>query len=495
MSQESPIDPLVVTTLTAAPYAVLLVADDGRIVFDNPKADVLFGCGVGKLTGRSIEDLMPQRFRAAHATGRGEFVRTRTRRAMGKMHGLLAMRLDGTEIATEISLSRLPLGDRTVTMTVLVQLDAAHMAPPDEASLRTWTDASGELYHRLVQTAPVGIYRSSPEGLLLYANPALAQMLGYDDASELFGMSLAREVYADPADRERVLRAIEEGAGSIGIHATLRRRDGNRITVRITSHAVRDDTGAVVCYEGALDDVTDRLKVEEELHRMRGMESATRLASGVSHTLNNVLTSVLGNVQLALEEMPEGATAARADLDEAERNLLRATEMLAKLRSFSSVEAVRSERLDLRAFLRTWADHLAPAPGVCMQLTTPEEPVHVDIDVHGLVLVLENLVSNAVDAMPRGGDLRVVLDVAKGKGGNWAEIDVIDTGTGMSDITLERAMEPYFSTKERQLTSSGAGLGLSLVYGIVRQHGGDVSLSSTPERGTTVHLRLPLRES
>lgn len=487
------IDPLVAITLNAAPYAVLLIDDDGRVMFDNPKADVLFGCGVGELTGRSVEDLIPQRYRKAHARNRTDFAHHRTRRAMGQIPGLKALRSDGSEIPVEISLSRLAMGERTVTMTVLVHLDADHVLPPDESALKTWTDSSGELYHRLVQTAPIGIYRSSPEGLLLYANPALAHMLGYDDTSELLGMSLIREVYVDPADRERVLLGIETGERSAGVHTRLRRRDGEVITVRITSHAVRDEAGAVVCYEGALDDVTERLKVEEDLHRMRRMESATRLAGGMSHTLNNVLTSVLGSVQLALEELPSHDPQGRAELLEAEQGLLRATEMLGKLRSISSVDEIHSERVDLRAFLLAWAERMDPGPSVEVTTHVPDEPVDVDVDPQGMVEILENLTSNALDAMPTGGTLSVTLHTSNGDGGSWAEVEVADTGTGMSDMTLERAMEPYYSTKARQMTSAGAGLGLSLVYGIVRQHGGDVVLTSAQDRGTTVRVRLPLR--
>jgi len=488
------IDPPVATTLNAAPYAVLLVADDGRVVFENPKADVLFGCGTGQLVGRSVEDLIPERFREAHLAHRDRFTKRRGRRPMGRIRGMLALRTDGSEAPVEISLSSLTLADRTVTMAVLVHLDAEHAAPPDESSLRSWTDSSGELYHRLIRTAPVGIYRSSPEGLLLYANPALAHMLGYDDASELLGVSLGRDVYLDSADRERVLHDIEEGVGSAGIYARLRRRDGNVITVRITSHAIRDDSGAVVCYEGALDDVTDRLRVEADLHRMRRMESATRLAGGMSHSLNNVLTAVLASVQLAAEALSAEDGAVRTDLREAERGLLRATHMLAKLRSISAVDEIHSERMDLRAFMVAWAERLDPAPGVTVNVDVPDDPVHVDLDPGGLVEVLENLVSNAVDAMPDGGRIGVALSTSTGEGGNWAVLDLADTGMGMSDTTLERAMEPYYSTKARQMTSAGAGLGLSLVYGIIRQHGGDVVLTSTLGHGTTVRIRLPLRD-
>jgi two-component system cell cycle sensor histidine kinase/response regulator CckA len=488
------IDPSVATTLNAAPYAVLLVADDGRVVFENPKADVLFGCGTGRLVGRSVEDLVPDRFRETHVAHRARFTKRRGRRPMGRIRDLVALRADGSEVPVEISLSSLTLADRTVTMAVVVHLDAEHTPPPDESSLRSWTDSSGELYYRLVQTAPIGIYRSSPEGLLLYANPALAHMLGHDDASELLGMSLGRDVYADPADRVRVLHDIEEGVGSAGIHVRLRRRDGSVITVRITSHAIRDDSGAVVCYEGAVDDVTDRLRVDADLHRMRRMESATRLAGGMSHSLNNVLTSVLGSVQLAAEALSAEDSSVRSDLREAERGLLRATHMLAKLRSISAVDEIHSERMDLRAFLVAWAERLDPAPGVTVALDVPDDAVHVDLDPGGLVEVLENLVSNAVDAMPDGGRISVALSTSTGGGGDWAVLDVTDTGMGMSDTTLERALEPYYTTKARQMTSAGAGLGLSLVYGIVRQHGGDVVLTSTLGQGTTVRLRLPLRD-
>ncbi len=486
------VPPSVTATLNATPQAVLLVDADGRIIFDNPKADELFRCRLGELTGRGVEDLIPARLREAHAARRELFAHRQRRRPVGQMRGLVALRTDGTEMRVNISLSPLPLGEQTVTMAVVVDVESLHTLPPDDPESTRWADSSNALYSRLVQSAPIGIYRSSPDGLLLYANPALASMLGYDSVSELLGINLPTQVYENPGDREHVLRSIEASSISAGVNARLRRKDGRLITVRITSHAIRDEEGAVVCYEGAVDDVTERLQVEQDLHRIRRMESATRLAGGMSHTLSNVLTSVLGGIQLALEELSHEDTPGRLELVEAERGLLRATEMLGKLRSFSSVNDIRSERVELRAFLLAWTSHLDAVPNVDVHVNVPEEPVEVDVDPRGLMEVLENLTSNAMDAMPSGGELRVSLSASEGNGGRWAEVEIADTGTGMNDVTLELAMEPYFSTKPRQKTSSGAGLGLSLVYGIIRQHGGDVVLASTPEQGTTARFRLPL---
>jgi PAS domain S-box-containing protein len=480
------------TALNAAPYAVLLVDGGGRIVYENPTADALFGSPLGALAGHAVEELMPDGHREAHARYRANFTQCRERRPMREGRALVALDVHGGQIPVQVSLSPFAVNGHVFTMAVVVGVTSERTSPPDVASLMAWIESSGDLHHRLVETAPIGIYRSSPDGLLLYANPALARMLGYQDPAELLGLSLTREVYADPSDRERVLRHIEDGVRS-GVQARLRRRDGRTIQARITAHAMRDGRGVVVCYEGAIDDVTERLRVETDLHRMRRMESATRVAGGMAHTLSNVLTGVLGNVQLALADLPADSIQVGEDLREAQEGLLRATGMLAKLRSLGAVDHIHSERLELRAFLRAWAAKLALGPLVTVVLDVPDHPVEVDVDPVGVVEVLENLVSNALDAMPEGGQIVVALSTSTGEGGNWAELELTDTGVGMSELTLERAMEPYFSTKERQMTSAGAGLGLSLVYGIVRQHGGDVVLTSAPQRGTTVRVRLPLK--
>lgn len=493
-AQFPPLDESVRTTLNAAPYAVLLVDAGGRVVFENPKADRLFGGRPGALRGHPVEELMPEEYRNGHATDRIRFAGHRLRRPMNAGRDLLARRLDGTNVSVRISLSPFTAAGQPVTMAVVAAVDARRGAPSDDV-LMAWIDASGELYHRLVETAPIGIYRSSPDGLLLYANPALAHLLGYDTATEIIGMSLGTEVYANPTERDWVVDALEEAATSTRLQARLRRKDGREIVARITAHAIRDASGEVVCFEGALDDVTDRLRVEADLQRMRRMESATRLAGGMSHTLSNILTSVLGNVELALEEMGSGDEAAAGDLREARDGLLRATEKLTKLRAFGAVDEIHAEAVDLTAFIVDWADHIVPGPGVVVHAHADEGPVVVEVDPAALVEVLENLVSNAVDAMPEGGRIDVTVTTSVGEGGLWAELFVADGGTGMSDITLERAMEPYYSTKARRMTSAGAGLGLSLVYGIVRQHGGDVVLTSSPDRGTSVRIRLPLKQA
>jgi len=160
-------------------------------------------------------------------------------------------------------------------------------------------------YSTLVEQAPVGIYRSNPAGRFLSANRALACILGYDSPAELLGLDMTRDVYADPAERQRLLdrdsyteREYDE------VEATWKRKDGRRLTVQLSVRAVRDGSGDVEYYETFVRDVTEQRRLEGQLLQAQKMEAVGRLAGGVAHDFNNLLTVILSYSDLLLEDLP-----------------------------------------------------------------------------------------------------------------------------------------------------------------------------------------------
>jgi len=242
-------------------------------------------------------------------------------------------------------------------------------------------------------------------------------------------------------------------------------------------------------------EMEERARVEEQLRRTQKLEAVGRLAGGVAHDFNNIMSVILSRTALAAGRLPAGDPA-RAELDEIAHAARRAAGLTRNLMAFSRGQVLRRERLALDALVTDVTRLLRPLIGEDVELL-----VRVGADVGAVLVdrgqmeqVITNLVMNAREAMPGGGTLTIETgsaDVA-GSGtpelapGRYATLAVADTGHGMDEATLARVFEPFFTTKER-----GSGLGLSTVYGIVKQSGGHVSVASAPGRGTRFTLWLP----
>jgi DNA-binding response OmpR family regulator/nitrogen-specific signal transduction histidine kinase len=275
---------------------------------------------------------------------------------------------------------------------------------------------------------------------------------------------------------------------------------------RVSSGAGPVGEGAMTTRAWILGDVTEQRRIEEQLQQAQRLEAVGRLAGGVAHETNNQMTVVLGCTNFALRHggMPADL---RADIEQIRKAAERTATITAQLLAFGRRQPSNPEVSDLNFVIRRLLPILERAIGPLAFLETElaDEPVAARIDAGQLDQVLLNLVMNAGDAMPEGGTLR--LRTARTRvpaggaerfvadqitPGSYVRVSVSDTGTGMDEATLHRAFEPFFTTKG---VGQGSGLGLSMVYGIVRQNGGFISVESQPGRGTTVALYFPQAES
>src|SRR6267378_1634693 len=244
----------------------------------------------------------------------------------------------------------------------------------------------------------------------------------------------------------------------------------------------------------------DRRRLEQQLLASQRLEAVGRLAGGVAHDFNNVLTAILGSTELLLLDTPPGA-AKREELEIIREAATHAQDLIRQLLAFSSRQALKPVVLDVNHLVKNVGKMLRRLIGENIELTTEPAPDvdSVCADPGQLEQVLVNLVVNARDAMPQGGRLTIAtanLAVAEGAvpvpPGRYVVLRVTDTGTGMDAVTMERAFEPFFTTKPR---GKGSGLGLATVYGIVRQSGGHVEVESRPGAGTTFRIYLPRVEA
>ncbi len=365
--------------------------------------------------------------------------------------------------------------------------------------------AESEARHRqLVELAPVGIaVHRDLKGL--FVNPAAARIVGIDDPNEFVGRDVL--AYVHPEDRsaaERRIRRVAEAREVIRTFAVRYLRPDSSVV-----HV--EAVNAPIVYQGqpaimtVFQDVTERRRAEELerlLARARKMEALGRLAGGIAHDFNNLLTAIIGFASLLKEKTPPDDPT-RLYVDEIVKAGNRAAALTGQLLSFSRRQVVEPRVLDLNQVIRDLETLLRRLIGEDVVLTTDLAgdlgPIRMDHSQMEQVIV--NLAVNARDAMPRGGTLSLMtrnaileepLAVREGDtipAGAYVRFVIEDTGTGMDAEVLAHLFEPFFTTKE---VGSGTGLGLSTVYGIVRQSGGHVVVHSVPGRGTRFEMYFPV---
>jgi two-component system cell cycle sensor histidine kinase/response regulator CckA len=359
---------------------------------------------------------------------------------------------------------------------------------------------SAELAGGLLQAAPDAILVIAGDGRVVLVNDRAEQLFG-TDRDELLGTHVNALVTEDARNmpEERRRRIDERRPGPLGAVLTTIRRDGNEIPVESSVALVDTPQGRLaVC---VIRDLSERawaeqekarLRAEAQQHRSQRLESLGQLAGGIAHDFNNMLGVIVNYANFVIEEAQSPAPdlqAIAADAKQIVRAGERGTDLTHQLLSFARREVVRPQVLDLNAVIYSVEEMLRQSLGEHISLLIRAEPAlpAVVCDPGQIEQMLVSLVANARDAMPGGGDL--VIDT--GRHGDQVRLRVSDSGTGMSSEVLDRALEPFFTTKG----SGGTGLGLATVYGIVTQAGGEVSLTSTVGVGTTVNVLLPVASS
>jgi PAS domain S-box-containing protein len=362
---------------------------------------------------------------------------------------------------------------------------------------------SDRRYRQLFEQAQVGIYLTTPDGKILEANPALLNMLGYSSIEELAKNNLeGHGSYAPEYSRQQFREMLDNGEVR-GLEAEWRRADGQIVFVRENAQAIRGKDGKIICYEGTVEDFTERKKLETQRRQSSKMEAIGHLAGGVAHDFNNILAGLLLNIGLTQQE-PDLSEVVVTSLKEMENETKRAAALTRRLLLFSRQQVMEPKVLDLNYLLEELAKMLRRIVGENYQLVIDREDraIGVNADASMIDQAIMNLCVNARDAMAKGGSIvvttREVLlaeaDVAhrpEAKTGRFARLDVVDTGCGMSEETKKRLFEPFFTTKK---VGEGTGLGLATAYSVIQQHGGWIEVESREGEGSRFSIFLPVAE-
>ena len=348
-------------------------------------------------------------------------------------------------------------------------------------------------YRSIFENALEGIFQTAPDGVFLSVNPAMARVLGFDSPEELIAESggIRALRFVNPGNWDELERRLQRDGVVMGYRCEVLRKDGSRTWISLGIRSILDQEGAVLAYEGSVEDVAPRMALEDQLRQAQKMEAVGQLAGGIAHDFNNLLTVINGYAQLLLART-QGNELIEKDLQPILNAGQRAAVLTQGLLAFSRRQLLVPRVIDLNVViqdLQPMLRRLLPENLEIAVLLAPDA-IWVRADPAQIEQVILNLAVNSRDAMPDGGELRIAAStVDRGvPPRRWAVLEVSDDGIGMDDATRERIFEPFFTTKE---VGKGTGLGLATVYGVVRQSGGQIEVESAPGAGATFRICLP----
>ena len=367
-------------------------------------------------------------------------------------------------------------------------------------------------YRRLVEAVvDYAIFQLDTDGRIATWNSGAQRIKGYGQ-SEIIGQHFSA-FYTEEDRKAGVPQLALETASKVGkfeAEGWRVRKDGSKFWAAVVIDAIRDEAGKLIGFAKVTRDITERHETQrklkaaqEQLAVSQKMEAVGQLSGGIAHDFNNLLMIVIGNLETAQHQAmkPPINTRLSGALSNAMRGAQRAAALTGRLLAFSRRQALDPKPMDVNKFLSGASDFLQRSLGEKIQIETVGAAGlwNVEVDHNQLESALVNLAINARDAMPNGGKLTIeganvfvdenyIQQNPELKPGQYVAICVSDTGAGMPADVLNRAFEPFFTTKE---LGQGTGLGLSQVYGFVKQSGGHIKIYSEVDQGTTVKIYLP----
>jgi len=482
--------------LEVALDAVIMIDEQGRILEFNPAAERIFAIARADALGREMAELIiPSRDRDRHRAGMKRYLASGQHEVLGRRLEMTALRADGSEFPVELVINATHLDGRSIFTGFLRDITERKAA---EQALR----ASATQLRAVVHTAVDGVILIDSQANVLMFNPACERLFGYR-ADEAVGRNVKMLMPAPYREEHDGYLANYLHTGKakiigIGREVTGQRKDGSTFPMDLSVGEAKQEGGSI--FVGIIHDLSQRKRTEEQLVQAQKMEAVGQLSGGLAHDFNNLLTVVVGNAEtLSL------ALKARPDLKQAADTITaagaRGAELTRRLLAFSRRQTLQPAQIDCnwliesmqRMLWRTLREDIE----IRMALASDLWPAFADASQ--LESAVLNLALNARDAMPEGGRLSITTaNVAvdehyrdrdpEVQPGNYVLIALTDTGEGMAPKVLARAFEPFFTTKE---VGRGSGLGLSMVYGFMKQSNGHVTIYSEVGLGTTVRLYLP----
>lgn len=485
-------------------YAIYMLDADGHVVSWNTGAQRLKGYTSAEIVGHHFERFYTPEDRAAGVPK----IALQTARDTGRFHAEgWRVRKDGSRFWASVVIDAIrdPTGHlvgfakvtRDITERQLAQLELLE---------------SERRFRRLVESVvDYAIFQLDKGGHVATWNAGAERIKGYK-SDEIIGQHFSRFYTEEDLAADLPVKALHIAAteGRYGSEGWRVRKDGSKFFASVVIDAIRDDTGELIGFAKVTRDITDRheaqqklKETQEQLMAAQKMEAIGQLSGGIAHDFNNLMMIVIGNLETSQHEAIRSKSSARMTraLSNAMRGAQRASALTSRLLAFSRRQPLDPKPMDVNKFLAGASEFLQRSLGERVEIETVGAPGlwNIEVDVNHLESALLNLAINARDAMPNGGKLtiegvNVYVDdeyhrrnpeISKGQ---HVCISVTDTGSGMPPDILSRVFEPFFTTKE---LGQGTGLGLSQVYGFIKQSGGHIKIYSEVGHGTTIKLYFP----
>jgi PAS domain S-box-containing protein len=481
--------------LQSAVGAIITIDPKGAIQTVNPATISLFGYSEADMLGQNVKMLMPEPHRARHDGYLAHHMATGERKIIGIGRDVEGRRKDGSLFPMHLSVSAFEVHGKRYFAGIVHDLSTRSM-------LEVEVSRQSALFQAVFDHVPEPLIITDVERRVLLVNPAANRVFGYK-ADELVGRSTA-QLYELPADYVRVGLSFanlkdEHDESPRPLPVRFKRKNGETFPGQLVGAVIRGPQGDSAGVLGLIRDMTLEQRQEDARLKTQRLEAIGQLTGGVAHDFNNLLTIITGNLELLEDYVadPRGTDHLKRAQGAAEAG----ARLTGRLLTFARRRRLEPQVVDLNDQVRLMMELLNRTLGGNIQLSThlATNLWKTRIDPSEIENAVLNLAINARDAMPNGGKLvietsNVVLDgdasFSDGAGvpGNYVRMSVSDTGTGMSKDVLRRVFEPFFTTKPQ---GRGTGLGLSTIYGFVKQSNGNIMVYSEPGEGTTVNVYLP----
>ena len=467
--------------------AIFVILESGEILSSNPAAEKLFGYPFNEVRGKSIAALIPP---PAKGRKRANYIHA----AEGRE--LIGIRKAGTRFPLDLVLSELPAQNGEKRFSVIVRDRSDRNRAEEEI------DGQRRFASSLIDNLPALLIVVDHEGRLVRYNRTCEELTQFSEG-ELRGQYVWQAVAA-PAEMERAEEQMLEvlnGEFPSHSYSSWCLRDNSMRTISWTHNALRDEYGRLTHVVSTGADVTNSLQAEERRRETESLSTAGRLAGGVAHDFNNLLTAITGYSGLALVNLDD-RDPVRNDIEEIKRASDRGASLTRQLLTFSGNHPRNTKQVSFNDAVRNVERlvRVMASEGIHVDLSLEADLPMVIADLQLVEECILHLVANAKEAMPNGGTLQIQtgvrslnrtrLDARPPLGpGEYVTLSVVDTGTGIAPEALPHIFEPFYTTKTGPVSN---GMGLAMVYGIVRQAEGSIVVHSAPKYGSTFRIFLPL---
>jgi len=392
-------------------------------------------------------------------------------------------------------------GGQSVGVPADGQLEGSAFNPLGNPGMRHWQasyidksglEDRGNIFFAAVEMTRMPMVVTDPrkpDNPIVFVNRAFLDLTLYEE-QQVLGRNcrMLQGAQTDPATVEEIRNAIAEQR-AVALDILNYKADGTPFWNALYLGPIFDHDGRLLYYFASQMDVSERRATQQSSLQAQKMEAIGQLTAGMAHDFNNLLQVINGNLELSLLTLGAGAGNAGEAIRRAQRAAMKAGKLTQQLLTFARKQRLEPRRINLNALLVEFSEMLVRTLGDKVELHLDLKPglPYCTLDPTHLEMALLNVLINARDAMPHGGRVKVATSLARGNG---VVVCVVDEGEGMTPEVMQRATEPFFTTK-----GPGTGLGLAMVHGFVQQSRGRLELDSSPGKGTTVRMVFPVADT